>query len=68
MLTSLAALALAASVAVATEPETAEAPRIVFDRVAHDFGDSVSGATLETTFTFRNEGTATLEIRSVKGG
>jgi hypothetical protein len=49
-------------------PEQAAAPRIEFASLAHDFGRAVSGTQLKTSFTFRNAGSATLVIQSVKGG
>lgn len=41
-------------------------PKAVYPAMVHDFGTVERGATLEHTFIVRNEGTAPLEILSVK--
>ena len=46
--------------------KSAPAPRIAFDREAHDFGAVRQEAVLETAFTVRNEGDAVLHVKEVR--
>ena len=53
----------------AEEPKiSVSVPKIVFDKLDHDFGKQVSGPLLETTFIFKNKGNAPLFIEKVKAG
>ena len=47
-------------------PHGAPAPRIAFDREAHDFGAVRQEAVLTTTFTVKNEGDAALHVKEVR--
>jgi len=56
------------SLAVAEEPASnPSGPRIVFDKVNHDFG-TIERDTLRYAFKFKNAGNSTLEIKSVQPG
>jgi len=43
-------------------------PRIEFERTEHQFGRVTDEKKIETTFTFRNDGSAPLEIRGIRAG
>ena len=43
-------------------------PRIEFERTEHQFGRVTDEKKIETTFTFRNDGAAALEVRGIRAG
>lgn len=49
-----------------TEEEMAEAPKLSFNEVQHDFGPVNEGTTIETTFVLTNNGKEKLLIRKTK--
>jgi len=52
---------------VATEaPEVVKSPKMVLDKVLHDFGEIGPGAAGTAEFTIKNEGTAPLKITQVR--
>ena len=59
-----AVLALAAA-AFGQNASPAGGPKIVIKQVEYNFGEIKKGVTAEHTFTFKNEGKADLEIKSV---
>lgn len=53
---------------VAVEAANEHGPRIEFESRVHEFGEAMSGAILETSFSFRNVGEEVLHIQKVSGG
>ncbi len=69
----LAALVWLVPIAVHAQGQTpvdgpADAPKIVFDSIAHDFGTAKPNMPLTYNFVFKNQGTAALIIEKVKAG
>ncbi len=59
-------LLLTALAALAAVPAFAQAPKMVVDQMVLDFGTVTQGVTVDATFTLRNQGDATLEVRAVR--
>ncbi|MCG8306093.1 MAG: DUF1573 domain-containing protein [Cytophagales bacterium] len=49
-----------------TQEQLAQAPRMKFEEMVHDFGSMKKNATVHTKFTFTNTGKSPLNIRAVK--
>lgn len=49
-----------------TSEELAQAPKLIFEKTTHDFGNIKENATVHTEFTFTNTGKSELNIRRVK--